>query len=134
MACLPQRVGRPEVMWSAQMSDHSTFPRFLLALPVPKEAPHFSTFSFDFCPLHSHLKFRFMATQSVLFVSTRFWMREHTLSLTVVDSKTPLVPRDQCFLFSRIIGKLTPKFIYFYYQKNNFLDQSIQKIFYLFLK
>ena len=40
----------------------------------------------------------------------------------------------QCFLFSRIIGQLTPKIIYFYYLKKYFLDQSIQKIFYLILK
>ena len=34
---------------------------------------------------------------------------------------------EQCFLFSRIIGQLTPKNIYFHYLKKCFLDQSIQK-------
>ena len=49
-----------------------------------------------------------------------------------VDLKMPSV--NQCFLFSRIIGWLTPKNIYFYYLEKYFLDQSIQKIFYLILK
>ena len=33
----------------------------------------------------------------------------------------------QCFLFSRNIGYVTPKIIYFYDLKTFFLDQSIQK-------
>ena len=33
----------------------------------------------------------------------------------------------QCFLFSRSIGQVTPKIIYFHYLKKPFLDQSIQK-------
>ena len=45
-----------------------------------------------------------------------------------------IMPARQCFLFSRIIGQLTPKIIYFYYLKKYFLDQSIQKIFHLILK
>ena len=40
----------------------------------------------------------------------------------------------QCFLFSRNIGKLTPKLVYFYYLKKNILDHSIQQIFCLILK
>ena len=40
----------------------------------------------------------------------------------------------QYFLFSRIIGLVTPKINYFYYLKKYFLDQSIQKIFYSILK
>ena len=41
---------------------------------------------------------------------------------------------DQCFFFSRNIGEVTLKIIYFHYLKKCFLDQSIQKIFYLILK
>ena len=41
---------------------------------------------------------------------------------------------EQWFFFSRNIGQVTPKIIYFHYLKNSFLDQSIQKIFYLILK
>ena len=40
----------------------------------------------------------------------------------------------QCFFFSRNIGKVTPKMIYFYYLKKYFPDQSIQKTLYLILK
>ena len=40
----------------------------------------------------------------------------------------------KCFLFSRNIGWLTPKIIYLRYLKKSFLDQSIQKTFYLILK
>ena len=40
----------------------------------------------------------------------------------------------QCFLFSRIIGWVTPKINYFHYIKKYFLAQSIQIIFYLILK
>ena len=32
--------------------------------------------------------------------------------------------QHQCFFFSRNIGEDTPKFIYFHYLKNSFLDQS----------
>ena len=39
----------------------------------------------------------------------------------------------QCF-FSRNIGWVAPKIIYFQYLKKYFLDQSIQKIVYLILK
>ena len=42
--------------------------------------------------------------------------------------------RNQCFFFSRNIGQLTPKIIYFYYLKKYFLAQSNQYIFYLILK
>ena len=41
---------------------------------------------------------------------------------------------DQWFFFSRIIGYLTLKIIYFHYVKKHILDQSIQYIFYLILK
>ena len=41
---------------------------------------------------------------------------------------------EQGFFFSRNIGQVTPKMIYFYYLKKQFLAQSIQKIFYLILK
>ena len=41
---------------------------------------------------------------------------------------------DQCILFSRFIGELTLKIIYLYYLKKYFMDQSIQKMFYLILK
>ena len=41
---------------------------------------------------------------------------------------------QQCFFFSRNIGQLTPKIIYFHYLKKYFLDLSIQKTFYLILK
>ena len=53
-----------------------------------------------------------------------------------LDHRTnTLVPCDvHCFLFSRIIGYLTPKIIYFYYLKKYFLDQSIPKIFNFILK
>ena len=34
---------------------------------------------------------------------------------------------QQCFLFSRNIGELTPKIIILHYLKKSFLDQSIQK-------
>ena len=40
----------------------------------------------------------------------------------------------QWFFFSRNIGELTLKIIYFHYLKKCFLDQSIQKRFYLILK
>ena len=40
----------------------------------------------------------------------------------------------KCFLFSRNIGKVTPKIIYFHFLIKYFLDQSIQKIIYLILK
>ena len=40
----------------------------------------------------------------------------------------------QCFSFSRNIGQVTLKISDFYYLKKSFLDQSIQKIFYLILK
>ena len=33
----------------------------------------------------------------------------------------------QCFFFSRNIGDVTPKIIYFHYLKNHFLDQSTPK-------
>ena len=41
---------------------------------------------------------------------------------------------EQCFFFSRNIGKVTPKMIYLDYLKKYFPDQSIQKTFYLILK
>ena len=42
---------------------------------------------------------------------------------------------QQCFIFSRNIGKVTPKKIYFHYLNKYFLDQSIQKnIFFNFEK
>ena len=54
---------------------------------------------------------------------------------TTLETNTSIAERrEQCFLFSRIIGWLTPKIIYFYYLEKYFLDQSIQKIFYLILK
>ena len=40
----------------------------------------------------------------------------------------------QWLFFGRNIGQLTPKNIYFHYRRKCFLDQSIQKIFYLILK
>ena len=40
----------------------------------------------------------------------------------------------QCCRFSRNTAKVTPKIIYFYYQKIYLQDQSIQKINYLILK
>ena len=49
-----------------------------------------------------------------------------------VSSRT--CTHHQCFFFSRNIGQLTLKTIYFYYLKKLFLDQSIQKSFYLILK
>ena len=42
--------------------------------------------------------------------------------------------RNQCFLYSRIIGSVTPKIYDFHYLKQSFLDQSIRKIFYLISK
>ena len=42
--------------------------------------------------------------------------------------------RNQCFLFSRIIGELTPTSIYFYYLKKIFSVSKYPKIFYFILK
>ena len=42
--------------------------------------------------------------------------------------------RNQYFFFSRNIGYVTPKIMYFYYLKKYLLDQSVQKIIYLILK
>ena len=49
-------------------------------------------------------------------------------------SKSQEINNNQCFFFSRNIGQLTPKIIYFHYVIKYFLDQSIQKIFNLTLK
>ena len=54
----------------------------------------------------------------------------------VSKNKTPILGKaspsiiagDHCFRFSRNIAYVTPKNIYFYYQKNYLYDQSIQKI------
>ena len=48
--------------------------------------------------------------------------------------QTQTRPAHQCFFSSRNIGQVTPKIIYFHYLIKYFLDQSIQKIFYLILK
>ena len=40
----------------------------------------------------------------------------------------------QCFFFSRNVGQVTPKIIYFHYLIKYFPDQSIQKTFYLILR
>ena len=40
----------------------------------------------------------------------------------------------QCFVFSRNIGQVTPKIIYFHDLKKSYLDQSIQYVFNLILK
>ena len=42
--------------------------------------------------------------------------------------------RKQCFCFSRNIGQIIPKFMYFHYLLKHFLDQSIQKMLYSILK
>ena len=42
--------------------------------------------------------------------------------------------QHQCFFFSRYIGYVTPKLMYFHYLKQYFLAQNIQIIFYLILK
>ena len=41
---------------------------------------------------------------------------------------------NQSIFFSRNIASVTPKIIYFYYQKKSFLDQSIRKKVYLISK
>ena len=56
------------------------------------------------------------------------WEQKTTAQLTLNSMQL------QCFLFSRNIGQLTLKIIYFHYLKESFLDQSIQGIFYLILK
>ena len=50
----------------------------------------------------------------------------HVVAFSAVD--------EQWFFFSRNIGHLTPKMIYFHYLIKCFPDQSIQKTFYLILK
>ena len=45
-----------------------------------------------------------------------------------------IVRDQQCFFFSRNIGKVTPKIIYIHYLSKYFPDQSVQKTFYLILK
>ena len=44
------------------------------------------------------------------------------------------VPANQCCRFSRNIAQVTPKIIYFYYQKICLQDESIRIFFYLILK
>ena len=55
-------------------------------------------------------------THKLILVEEGVYWREHQLAIP-----------DQCFLFSRDIGQLTPKIIYFHYLKKSFLNQSIQK-------
>ena len=71
---------------------------------------------------------RFISLTSVAKNSTEV----HLMSAELPHSSPVLIAARQpgelqCFLFSRILGYLTPKIIYFYYLKKYFLDQSIQK-------
>ena len=56
--------------------------------------------------------------------------KEALVAWLVVSARFKL----QCFLFSRSIGKVTPKISYFHYVQNNNLDRCIHKVFYLILK
>ena len=58
--------------------------------------------------------------------SSRIDAGHHHVTFRALDLK-------QCIFFSRNIRYVTPNIIYLYYKKK-ILDQSIQKIFYLFLK
>ena len=65
--------------------------------------------------------------------TTRFRPRHDTVQQ--VQSATGQTAQCmQWFFFSRNIGQLTPKIIYFHYLKKSFLDQSIQKKINLILK
>ena len=69
------------------------------------------------------------------YTHARCLVLRHRNLIIVITSPLKIRKRyHQCCRFSRSIAEVTPKIIYFHYQKIYLWDQNIQKIYYLILK